>query len=276
MAGSDPQMLWITKGSKCPSKDQDFLDPYALYDFFDAANTARTRQGKPHVRAKSAAPRTGNRYPEKRAEGWVSPLSVNSLRNPAPSPATSRPVSSRSGRSLCSSKATHNFSSSPTSLYLASQRSRCKSAPPRPLGVLPPQRPKTAKQRQGSAVRATRNAPKRAWQIRTNSAKTHHALLSPEEVQKRHQVRCKSAPLPYDFSSIELVAKIPEKASDVERMQAMIRPLACMPEVVKNVLSHNGIRHCCSAYNTRPKTAPDTVGLLKKKRSVLAVQYKIC
>jgi len=74
-------------------------------------------------------------------------------------------------------------------------------------------------------------------------------------VEKHHKERCKSAPVPYDFSSIEVVSSVPEQGSDIQRLKAFTRPLTCMPDVVQNVLSHNGLRHCCSAYQPRPQTA---------------------
>ena len=260
MAASDPQIPWLTKGGQCCPKDQDYLDPYVWYDFFDSAHSAKT-SGKHHTRAKSAAPRISrSAHTKRRTDGMLSSASSVSLKNPSPTPATSPPASLKSWRYSPRHKHKPAVLTSPTALYLGSQRQRCKSAPPgRPFGVRPPQRPKTARSGRGPVVPS---APKRAWQLRTSSAKTHHAVLSPEEVQARHKVRCKSAPLPYDFSSIEVVAEVPQQASETFRLQAMTRPLACMPDIVQNVLTHNGLRHCCSAYAARPKTSPDTVGLL--------------
>lgn len=84
--------------------------------------------------------------------------------------------------------------------------------------------------------------------------------MSREEVEKRHRERCKSAPLPYDFSSIEVVNCVPKHGSDIQRLKAFTRPLTCMPDVIQNVLSHNGLRHCCSAYQPRPKSSPSVGG----------------
>ena len=260
----DQHLLWTTKGVKTPST-KDNLDPHSLYNFFSTANAARVRQGRPVQRIKSAAPRIGGRHPDDKHSVIGSPLGSHaSLRNPSPTPATSRPLSSRSGRSSLNSvqKTKPGPSVSPTSLYLGLHRARCKSAPPRPVDYYLPQRPKSGKSRMGSASSSTRTAPKRAWQNRTSSAKSQHSLLSREEVEKRHKERCKSAPLPYDFSSIEVVNSVPEHGSDIQRLKAFTRPLTCMPEVVQNVLSHNGLRHCCSAYQPRPKSSPCSVGNL--------------
>lgn len=257
----DQHLLWITKGQKTAAKES--LQPHSLYDFFSPSNAARVRQGRP-LRVKSAVPRiSGNSLD---ADIVRSPFeSHSSLRNPSPTPATSRPLSSRSGISsvsLGSRQKTKPASMSPTSLYLGLHKARCKSAPPRPADYYLSQRPKTAKSRAGSAMSSSRSAPKRAWQNRTSSAKSQHSLLSREEVGKRHKERCKSAPLPYDFSSIEVVTSVPEHGSDIQRLKAFTRPLTCMPDVVQNVLSHNGLRHCCSAYQPRPKTAYTSVGTM--------------
>ena len=261
----DQHLLWTTKGQKAASKEH--LDPHSLYDFFSTANAVRVRQGRPIQRIKSATPRIGGNYHDSDVKDSIigSPLGSHaSLRNPSPTPATSRPLSARSGRSSFSSRSVQRTKpasrTSPTSLYLGLHRARCKSAPPRPADYYLPQRPKTAKSRGGSATSSSRSAPKRAWQNRTSSAKSQHALLSREEVEKRNKERCKSAPLPYDFSSIDIVTSVPEQGSDVQRLKAFTRPLACMPDVVQNVLSHNGLRHCCSAYQPRPKTTSSAVG----------------
>lgn len=257
----DQHLLWTTKGSKASTKDPN-LDPYSLYDFFSNANAARLRQGRPIQRIKSAAPRIGRRHLDGKDSVTGSPLGSHvSLRNPSPTPATSRPLSSRSGRSSLSSmqKTKPGPSTSPTSLYLGLHKARCKSAPPRPADYYLPQKPKSGKSRVGSAASSARSAPKRAWQNRTSSAKSQHSLLSREEVEKRHKGRCKSAPLPYDFSAIEVVNSVPEHGSDIQRLKAFTRPLTCMPDVIQNVLSHNGLRHCCSAYQPRPKSSSCSV-----------------
>ena len=259
----DQHLLWTTKGMKPSSKDH--LDPYSLYDFFSTANAARVRQGRPLQRIKSAAPRIGGRHPDNKDSMIRSPLGSHaSLRNPSPTPATSRPLSSRSGGSSLSSmqKSKPGPTMSPTSLYLGLHKARCKSAPPRPTDYYLPQKPKSGKSRMGSASSSSRSAPKRAWLNRTSSAKSQHSLLSREEVEKRHKERCKSAPLPYDFSSIDIVTSVPEHGSDVQRLKAFTRPLTCMPDIVQNVLSHNGLRHCCSAYQPRPKSSSCSVGVL--------------
>ena len=253
----DQHLLWTTKGSKASKKDPN-LDPYSLYDFFSNANAARLRQGRPMQRIKSAAPRIGERHVDGKDTVAGSHLgSYVSLRNPSPTPATSRPLSSRSGRSSLSSfqKSKPEPSTSPTSLYLGLHKARCKSAPPRPVDYYLPQKPKSGKSRVGSAALSVRSAPKRAWQNRISSAKSPHSLLSREDVEKRHKERCKSAPLPYDFSAIEVVNSVPEHGSDIQRLKAFTRPLTCMPDVIQNVLSHNGLRHCCSAYQPRPKSS---------------------
>lgn len=259
----DQHLLWTTKGTKASSSKDD-LDPYSLYDFFSTANAARVWQGRPVQRIKSAAPRIGGRHPNGKDSVIGSPLgSYTSLRNPSPTPATSRPLSSRSGRSSTFSsvqKTKPAPTMSPTSLYLGLHKARCKSAPPRPADYYLPQKPKSGKSRMGSASSSSRSAPKRAWQNRTSSAKSQHSLLSREEVEKRHKERCKSAPLPYDFSSIEVVTSVPEHGSDIQRLKAFTRPLTCMPDIVQNVLSHNGLRHCCSAYQPRPKSSSCSVG----------------
>ena len=258
----DQHLLWTTKGQRATSKEH--LDPHSLYGFFSTANAARMRQGRPSQHIKSAASRIGgnDRDPDSIVR---SPLGSHaSLRNPSPTPATSRPLSSRSGQSSLSSRSVQNTkpasSMSPTSLYLGLHRARCKSAPPRPVDYYLPQRPKTAKSRVGSATSSSKSAPKRAWQNRTSSEKSQHSLLSRQEVEKHHKERCKSAPVPYDFSSIEVVSSVPEQGSDIQRLKAFTRPLTCMPDVVQNVLSHNGLRHCCSAYQPRPQTACSSVG----------------
>ena len=259
----DQHLLWTTKGSKASKKDPN-LDPYSLYDFFSNANAARLRQGRPIQRIRSAAPRIGPRQVDGKSSVTGSPLESHvSLRNPSPTPATSRPLSSRSGRSSLSSfqKCKPAPSTSPTSMYLGLHKARCKSAPPRPVDYYLPQKPKSGKSRVGSAALSARNAPKRAWQNRISSAKSQHSLLSREEVQKRHKERCKSAPLPYDFSAIEVVTSVPEHGSDIQRLKAFTRPLTCMPDVIQNVLSHNGLRHCCSAYQPRPKSSSCSVCL---------------
>lgn len=253
----DQHLLWTTKGSKASKKDPN-LDPYSLYDFFNNANAARLRQGGPIQRIKSAAPRIGPRQVGSKNRVTGSPLGSHvSLRNPSPTPATSRPLSSRSGRSSLSSfhKSKPEPSTSPTSLYLGLHKARCKSAPPRPVDYYLPQKPKIGKSCVGSAALSSRSAPKRAWQNRISSAKSQHSLLSREEVEKRDKERCKSAPLPYDFSAIEVVNSVPEHGSDIQRLKAFTRPLTCMPDVIQNVLSHSGLRHCCSAYQPRPKSS---------------------
>lgn len=257
----DQHLLWTTKGSKASKKDPN-LDPYSLYDFFSNANAVRLQQGRPIQRIKSAAPRIGPRQVDSKNSVTGSPLGSHvSLRNPSPTPATSRPLSSRSGRSSLSSfqKSKPEPSTSPTSLYLGLHKARCKSAPPRPVDYYLPQKPKSQKSRVGSATLSVRSASKRAWQNRISSAKSQHSLLSREEVEKRHKERCKSAPLPYDFSAIEVVNSVPEHGSDIQRLKAFTRPLTCMPDVIQNVLSHSGLRHCCSAYQPRPKSSSCSV-----------------
>ena len=243
---------------------KDNIDPNSLYVFFSSANAARVRQGRPIQRVKSATPRIGGRHPDNTDSFIGSPLGSHSsfFRNPSPTPATSRPLSSRSGRSSYSSmqKSKPGPSASPTSLYLELHKARCKSAPPRPADYYLPRKPKVGQSRGGSASSSSRSAPKRAWQNRISSAKSQHSLLSREEVDKWHKERCKSAPLPYDFSSIEVVNAVPEHGSDIQRLKAFTRPLTCMPDVIQNVLSHNGLRHCCSAYQPRPKSSPCSVG----------------
>ena len=276
--------LWTTHKENTPHK---CLDPYAIYDFFPI----KSGNSKHRSRSKSAGSvhlRTNVRNPQN-VNGWISPSSP-SLRNPSPSLASaSRPNSARSGYSTFSTKSSARelakSSSSPSALYLASRRQyktsslfnkmpkttssttslylvgektavRCKSAPPRPAGA---RQVGASKQRTGSALLSSRSASQRAWQMRTNSAKKHHNLLSPEEIRFRCKERCKSAPLPYNFSDINVVTAIPENGTDEERLQAMTRPLSCIPQIVQNVLNHNGLRHCCSAYQSRPKTAPESV-----------------
>lgn len=254
-------LLWTIKGTKASSKHN--LDPNI---FFSSGNTGRPRQGGPIQRVKSAAPRFGRRHPGIKDYENVnaSPLGSHSsfLHNPSPTPVTSRPLSSRSGRSSYSSmqKNKQELSASPTSLYLQLLQARCKSAPPRPADYYLPQQSKAWQLRGGSASSSSRSAPKRAWQNRISSAKSQHSLMSREEVEKRHRERCKSAPLPYDFSAIEVVTSVPKHGSDIQRLKAFTRPLNCMPDVVQNVLSHNGLRHCCSAYQPRPKSSPSSVG----------------
>ena len=242
------------------------MDPNSLHIFFNSANTGRPGQGRPIQRVKSATPRIGGRHPA--GKGYnkdnASPLGSHSsfFLNPSPTPATSRPLSSRSGRSSYSSvqKNKQEPSASPTSLYLQLHKARCKSAPPRPADYYLPQKFKSWQSRGGSISSLSRSAPKRAWQNRTSSAKSQHSLMSREEVEKRHRERCKSAPLPYDFSSIEVVNFVPKHGSDIQRLKAFTRPLTCMPDVIQNVLSHNGLRHCCSAYQPRPKSSPSVGG----------------
>ena len=257
----DQHLLWTTRGQKAASKER--LDPHSLYDFFSTANTARLQHGRPLQRIKSAVPRIGGKDQDS-IVGTSSLGSYVSLRDPSPTPATSRPLSSRSGRSSFSSRSVHKTkpapSMSPSSLYLGLNKARCKSAPPRPADYYLPQRPKIPKSRVESATSSSRVAAKRAWQNRTSSAKSQHSLLPREEVEKRHKERCKSAPLPYDFSSIEVVTSVPEQGSDIQRLKAFTRPLTCMPDVVQNVLSHSGLRHCCSAYQPKPKTTSSSVG----------------
>ena len=258
----DHHLLWTTRGQKTASKQH--LDPQSLYHFFSNVNVARARHGRPIQRIKSAAPRIGGREHDSIVGSHLG--SFASLRDPSPTPATSRPLSSRSGISSYSSrsvrKAKPTQSMSPSALYLGLHKARCKSAPPRPADYYLPQRPKTAKSHAGSASASSRVAAKRAWQNRTSSAKSQHSLLPREEVLvERQRERCKSAPLPYDFSSIDVVTSVPEDGSDIQRLKAFTRPLTCMPDVVQNVLSHNGLRHCCSAYQPRPKTASSSVGL---------------
>lgn len=255
----DHHLLWMTRGQKTASKQH--LDPQSLYNFFSNANAARARNGRPIQRIKSAAPRIGRREGDS-IVGSPSG-SFASLRDPSPTPAMSRPLSSRSGISSYSSrsvrKAKPTQSMSPSALYLGLHKARCKSAPPRPANYYLPQSPKTAKSHGGSASSSSRIAAKRAWQNRTSSAKSQHSHLSREEVVEWQRERCKSAPLPYDFISIDVVTSVPEDGSDIQRLKAFTRPLTCMPDVVQNVLSHNGLRHCCSAYQPRPKTTASLV-----------------
>lgn len=259
-------LLWTTKGKK---SSKNHLDPCSiLYDSVDTA-ALRGSQGKLRERIKSAAPRLGENF--SKAETGNSPsrsflgTNYSTVRNPSPTPVTSRPLSSKSSRSSVNSQLLRktgpiSLDSSPTALYLGCHTARCKSAPPRSLAFCHPERPRTGTGRKGSASLDSRSAPKRAWQNRTSSAKSQHSLLSHEEVDRCHNERCKSAPLPYDFSSIEIVCSVPEQGSDIQRLKAFTRPLNCMPDVVQNVLSHNGLRHCCSAYQPRPKSVCSSVG----------------
>lgn len=255
----DHERLWLAQGKKSASTEKNFLNPYALYGFFSDVTSERNFSR----RVKSATVRSMSQYNPSRHRnhghppGYKTPeFQVGNPKNPTPTPATSRPASSRSGYS--SAQSVKMDLSSPTAFYLHSQRTRCKSAPP-PKYV--PRRPKTSKPtyKRGSAATSIRSAPQRAWELRTNSATNHRSLLSPKEVQKRHKERCKSAPLPYDFSRVELVTEVPENGSDFDRLHAMTKPLACMPNIVKNAVTHNGLRHCCSAYNTRTNITPETV-----------------
>lgn len=257
----DQHLLRTTKGKK---SSKNHLDPGSiLYDSIDTA-ALRGSQGKLRERIKSAAPRLGENF--QKAKTGNSPArslvgtNYSTVRDPWPTPVTSRPLSSKSSRSSVNSRLLHktgpiSLDSSPTALYLGSRTARCKSAPPRSLAFCYPGRPKTGTSRKGSATLDSRSAPRRAWQNRTSSAKSQHSLLSREEVDRRHNERCKSAPPHYDFSSIEIVCSVPEQGSDIQRLKAFTRPLNCMPDVVQNVLSHNGLRHCCSAYQQRPKSA---------------------
>lgn len=252
-------LLWTIRGTKASSKDN--LDPNI---FFSSENTGRSRQGRPVQRVKSAAPRIGRRHLGIKNDNNVnaSPSGSHSsfLHNPSPTPVTSRPLSSRSGRSSYSSmqKNKQEPSASPTSLFLQLHKARCKSAPPRPVHCYLPQKSKAWQSRDGSASPSSRSAPKRAWQNRISSAKSQHSLMSREEVEKRHRGHCKSAPLPYDFSGIEVVTSVPRHGSDIQRLKAFTRPLTCMPDIIRNVLSHNGLKHCCSAYQPRPKSSPSS------------------
>lgn len=253
----DQHLLWTTKGQRRAAA-KDSFDPYSLHDCYHLAAVPGGPQGKPQRRIKSAAPSIGDNDRNSFVRSLIQ--SHKSVRNPSPTPATSRPLSSKSGRSSISSRSMQktNLSagSSPTALFLTSHITRCKSAPARPSNYhyQQPESRKTGKSGKESATSARRTAPKRAWQNRTSSAKSQHSLLSREEVDRRHKERCKSAPLPYDFSSIEVVCSVPEHSSDIQRLKAFTRPLNCMPNVVQNVLSHNGLRHCCSAYQPRPNS----------------------
>ncbi|XP_031553189.1 titin-like isoform X2 [Actinia tenebrosa] len=251
----DHERLWLAQRKKSASTEKNFLDPYALYGFFSDATSERNFSR----RAKSATVRSTSHYNPSRHRNHGHPPGYKTpdfqIGNPTPTPATSRPASSRSGYS--SARSEKIDLSSPTAFYLHSQRTRCKSAPP-PKYV--PRRPQTSKSsyRKGSAATSIRSAPQRAWELRTNSATNHRSLLSPKEVEKRHKERCKSAPLPYDFSRIELITEVPENGTDFDRLHAMTKPLACMPNIVKNAVTHNGLRHCCSAYDTRTTMTPET------------------
>ena len=262
----DQHLLRTTKGKK---SSKNHLDPGSiLYDSIDTA-ALRGSQGKLRERIKSAAPRLGANFQKTKtgnspARSLVG-TNYSTVRDPWPTPVTSRPLSSKSSRSSVNSRLLHktgpiSLDSSPTALYLGSRTARCKSAPPRSLAFCYPGRPKTGTSRKGSAALDSRSAPRRAWQNRTSSGKSQHSLLSREEVDTRHNERCKSAPPHYDFSSIEIVCSVPEQGSDIQRLKAFTRPLNCMPDVVQNVLSHNGLRHCCSAYQHRPKSACSSVG----------------
>lgn len=280
---SSQEQLWVTHGEKIP---QNYLNPYALYEFLPV-KVAHQPVAEHNVQVnRSASSKT--RSPQVRS-GWTSPSS-SFCRNPSPSLASaSRPNSARSGYSAISAKGSAKnllkSTSSPSALYSASKwrykkgsfnnmpkrvasaapmclvgektAIRCKSAPVRPAQI---ERAATAKARASSALQSSRSASQRAWKLRTNSAKRHHNLMSPEEIHThKFRERCKSAPLPYNFSDVNVVVEVPENGTDAEKLQAMTRPLSCMPQIVQNVLNHNGLRHCCSAYQPRPKTAPESV-----------------
>ncbi|XP_032228170.2 uncharacterized protein LOC5504003 [Nematostella vectensis] len=258
MSHPDQDRVWLTAGNRV--QDREYLDPNALYNFFSSANADRLY----NRRVKSATPRFNTSMGATKARnhayghqpGWETPnLSVGMLKNPSPTPVTSRPASSRSGYS--SKSGTKSIHSSPTAMYLGFQRTRCKSAPPRHFRYVP-KRPQTASSGAGSSRPVSRGAPQRAWQLRTSSASTSRSLLSPEDIHKRQKERCKSAPLPYNFSAVELVTKVPSDGNEHDKLYAMTRPLTCMPNIIQNAVTHSGLRHCCSAYNTRPKTATDT------------------
>lgn len=261
MGTKDQDSLWLTEGQKT-SKEENFLDPFTLYGFFTNPNRVQPT----HRRVKSALARTNNYDPSKlrnrnHPPGYETPDFQIGC-NPTPTPATSRPASSRSGYSSIVKPVKMN-NSSPTALYLGSQRNRCKSAPVQPR-IYIPRRPQTAKSRSSRASSATaRGAPQRAWELRTSSVTNHWSLLSPKEIETRQKTRCKSAPLPYNFSNVELINEIPEEGTDYEKLYAMTKPFACMPDLVKNAVSHNGLRHCCSAYNARTSSVfPETVSII--------------
>ena len=282
----DQHLLWTTKGQKTVAT-RDYFDPCSMYNFFHVGTVLRGQQGKLRQRIKSAAPRLGDHvHGSETRDSFLRSLvgSHASIRNPSPTPATSRPLSSKSGTSSLSLRSGQrtgpSSGSSPTALYLASHRTRCKSAPARSFVCQVPEGSKTGKSRKGSAW-GPRSAPaKRAWQNRTSSAKSQHSFLPREEVDKRSKERCKSAPLPRDFASIEVICSVPEQgSSDIQRMKAFTRPLNCMPAVVQGVLSYSGLRHCCSAYQPRTKSVCCSVGNLVIKRSfkifpfLLLLQY---
>ena len=52
-------LFWTPKGTQTAVKDQDFLDAYSMYDFFNAANATRVHQRRLGMRARSAAPKIG-------------------------------------------------------------------------------------------------------------------------------------------------------------------------------------------------------------------------
>lgn len=263
MSSKDQDRLWLTEGQKT-SKEENILDPFTLYGFFTNPNNEKPT----FRRVKSAAARTNMHYDPNKLKNRNHPPGYETPdfhigHNPTPTPATSRPASSRSAYSAVVKPVRMN-NSSPTALYLGSQRNRCKSAPPKPR-IYMPRRPQTAKSRSSRASSATaRGAPQRAWELRTSSVTNHWSLLSPKEIQNRQKTRCKSAPLPYNFSKVELINEIPEDGTDYEKLYAMTKPFACMPDLVKNAVSHNGLRHCCSAYNTRTSSVPpETVSVMQ-------------
>lgn len=261
MGSKDQDRLWLTEGQK-GSKEENTLDPFTLYGFLNNPN-----HDKPtNRRVKSAFARTSTYYDTSKLKSRNHPPGYETPdfhigHNPTPTPATSRPASSRSGYST-RVKAVKMNNSSPSALYLGSQRNRCKSAPVKPP-IYMPRRPQTARSRTSRASSATaRSAPQRAWELRTSSFTNYRSLLSPKEVQNRQKTRCKSAPLPYNFSNVELINEVPEHGNDFEKLYAMTKPFSCMPELVKNAVNHNGLRHCCSAFNTRTTVPPETVSII--------------
>lgn len=255
----DQDRLWLTEGQKS-TKEKTFLDPFALYGFFNDPNTEQ----RSCRRVKSAIARTNSNHETSKIKNRNHPPGYQTPdfhigHNPTPTPVTSRPASSRSGYS--SVRTVKINQSSPTSLYLSTQRNRCKSAPVKPA-VYIPRRPQTAKSKSRASSATVRSAPQRAWELRTNSFTNYKSLLSPKEIQTRRKTRCKSAPLPYDFSSVELINEVPEDGTDYEKLWAMTKPFSCMPDLVKNAVNHNGLRHCCSAFNTRTTVPPETVSIL--------------
>ena len=247
---SSHEHLWITNGEKRP--DSKYLDPYALYEFLPV-NVVKS-----NVRTQSA-PVLKMRI-QQVPNAWTRLSSSSPLKNPSPSPAsTSRPTSARSLQyNKVSSLNKMPKSIVTESLVMGKGIARCKSAPVRPENRQ--EASHVRKPRASSAFLLSRSASQRAWRLRTNSAKRHHNILSPEEIHSHHiRARCKSAPLPYDFSNANIVITVPENGTDEDRLKAMTRPLSCMPQIVQNVLNHNGLRHCCSAYQANPKTVPVSV-----------------